>query len=852
MIHAVKRMAKQWSLLLLFILIFVCLPLQVFAISHYSYENSEQERLSQKIHWRDFGEEAFGEAVAHNKPIFLLLTAPSWCYWCHVYDSSDYLYNPAIYPVIDQKFIPIYVDADKRQDLTRQYLEGGWPSTTVLLPNGQRLFGYSGPRPVENMQINLQKAIDYVAANGFSTSVSYNYQKTPAVIPTDGDLNGIIEGYKSSILSSYDFAYGGFGQGQKFPQGRTMDYALRLYVQTKDKQWLAIVQKTLESQYTKLSEIKTAYRLFDPVEGGFHRYATQRDGTVPHYEKMLYDNVRLLKAYEHFLQLAPDNKYAKDVVAKTLQYIADNWYDSKNGGFYGNTDVGTHEKYYGEVKRPAEKPRVEKTKFTDWNSEAVVTYLALWKQTKNPEYKTIAEHTLDFFASEMLTDDGMYHYKNEDGSKGVRGSLLDNSYALVGFVDGYETLGDQKYLDAAKKIAGYSLEHLYDWNSGGFFERNSPDAMLYAPGQTVLLRKPAEENGIMSDALLRLFKVTNNPLYLNAGIKTLGTIEGNADGLDDAYYTIKAAEFTRDNQLLFTFNQARVQIEQIEQEKQSSFWLNGLLGEKKQVSAAAPFQPSAEGVPDAQAPFVLLLLIAFLAGILSFASPCCLPVIPAFIASTFSSTKQSVKGMTFAFVSGMGLTFALLGMTAFFIGSFLKAHLTGFSQIMGIIIMLFGIYTLAGKGLRILKPLQSKPTSYGGAFLFGGALGIVRTPCIGPVLVTVFLLASTSASVLQGGLLLLMYSFGLAVPFLFLAWYIEKFDKQSLIWRIIRGKELTWNMFGWRGSIHTTNLISGLLFLALGYLIFSGTLYSLSRYAVGTGFQKWLFGLEGWLLHFIR
>ena len=257
-------------------------------------------------------------------------------------------------------------------------------------------------------------------------------------------------------------------------------------------------------------------------------------------------------------------------------------------------------------------------------------------------------------------------------------------------------------------------------------------------------------------------------------------------------------------------------------------------------------------MPEVRAPFLLLILIAFLAGILSFASPCCLPVIPAFIASTFTATKQSVKGMTLAFVSGMGLTFALLGMTAFFIGSFLKTHLTGFSQITGTLIMLFGFYTVAGKGFKILKPLRSKPTSYGGAFLFGGALGIARTPCIGSVLVTVFLLASTSASVLQGGLLLLMYSLGLAVPFLLLAWYIDRFDKKALVWRIIRGKELTWNVFGWKGSIHTTNLISGLLFLFLGYLIFNGTLYSLSRFAVGTSFQKWLFGLEDTLLRAVH
>ena len=128
-------------LLAVAILLILAIPVSVFATSHYSYENSEQERLSQKIHWRDFGPEAFNEAITQNKPIFLLLTAPSWCYWCHVYDSDDYLYNPAILPLIDQQFIPIYVDADKRQDLTRQYLEGGWPSTTILNPSGERIYG---------------------------------------------------------------------------------------------------------------------------------------------------------------------------------------------------------------------------------------------------------------------------------------------------------------------------------------------------------------------------------------------------------------------------------------------------------------------------------------------------------------------------------------------------------------------------------------------------------------------------------------------------------------------------------------------------------------------------------------
>jgi len=121
------------SLLLLF-------PQISIAASHYSFEHAEE--LKPLIKWRDYNPKAFDEAIQENKPIFLLLTAPSWCYWCQVYESEDFLFNTQVVDIINENFIPVYVDADQRQDLTRQYLEGGWPSTTVLAPNGERLFGY--------------------------------------------------------------------------------------------------------------------------------------------------------------------------------------------------------------------------------------------------------------------------------------------------------------------------------------------------------------------------------------------------------------------------------------------------------------------------------------------------------------------------------------------------------------------------------------------------------------------------------------------------------------------------------------------------------------------------------------
>ena len=357
------------KIIIFFALLTVILVLPtVLASNHYTFEHAEEMRVSGRIDWQDYGPEVFNKAVEENKPIFLLLTAPSWCYWCHVYTSDDYIYNPRVYPIINENFIPVYVDADKRQDLTRQYLEGGWPSTTVMTPSRERIYGYSGPRPIQNMLANLQQAVDFVNSQSFSNQISYDYEQKPITIPTQTQLESFINNYIIHLLQSYDSEFGGFGNGQKFPQGRALDFALETYENSNSLQFLALVQNTLANQYTKIEEIETNYNIFDPVEGGFHRYGTRRDWTPPHYEKMLYDNSRLLKAYSHLLELNPSDEVVKEIVDKNRNYMEKNWYDEDEGGFYGNTDVHGEEEYFGKTPRPSEKTRVEKTKYRDCNS----------------------------------------------------------------------------------------------------------------------------------------------------------------------------------------------------------------------------------------------------------------------------------------------------------------------------------------------------------------------------------------------------------------------------------------------------------------------------------------------------
>src|SRR3989338_5134073 len=123
-------MTKKIILSLIFLIVLLSSTQLVSAESKYTREKSEE--LFHLIDWQEYKPETFEKALEEQKPIFLMLSAPAWCYWCHVYESEDYLYHLGLYPYINENFIPIFVDSDKRPDLTRKYLEGGWPSKTIF------------------------------------------------------------------------------------------------------------------------------------------------------------------------------------------------------------------------------------------------------------------------------------------------------------------------------------------------------------------------------------------------------------------------------------------------------------------------------------------------------------------------------------------------------------------------------------------------------------------------------------------------------------------------------------------------------------------------------------------------
>jgi cytochrome c-type biogenesis protein len=218
-------------------------------------------------------------------------------------------------------------------------------------------------------------------------------------------------------------------------------------------------------------------------------------------------------------------------------------------------------------------------------------------------------------------------------------------------------------------------------------------------------------------------------------------------------------------------------------------------------------------------PAGLGLFVAFAAGLLSFLSPCVLPLVPSYIGFLTGMTLPEMTGRrriavlhALLFVAGFSLVFVLLGASATALGSALKYYQTWIARIGGVLVILFGLLCLGVVKVGFLEQerrlqLQHKPVGFLGSAVVGMAFGAGWTPCIGPVLGAILSLAATSDSVTRGMLLLGVYSAGLAVPFLVAAIAVESF----LDWFQRFRRFLPWVM-----------RVSGVLLIFVGGLMATG------------------------------
>ena len=244
--------------------------------------------------------------------------------------------------------------------------------------------------------------------------------------------------------------------------------------------------------------------------------------------------------------------------------------------------------------------------------------------------------------------------------------------------------------------------------------------------------------------------------------------------------------------------------------------------------------------PETLALSPLTLALAVGAGLLSFVSPCVLPLLPAYLgymtglsadeltARQDTATRAHVVGRSLAFVVGLSAVFTLLGASASLVGQALLQHQTGLLRVAGVLVVLFGLHTLGLVRIPLLYR-QSRASfaegkrGYVGALLLGAAFAAGWTPCIGPFLAGLLALASQEQTVGQGMLLLFGYGLGLGIPFVLAGLAL------GTALRLLRGL---------RTQMRTLEMASGLLLVGMGLLIFSDRLSLISAWLInvfGTG-----------------
>ncbi len=312
--------------------------------------NEKSPYLLQHAHnpvdWYPWGEEAFRTAREQDKPIFLSV-GYSTCHWCHVMEKESFE-SADVAELMNKDFISIKVDREERPDVDAIYMSvcqmltgrGGWPMTIIMTPEKKPFFAatYIPRTSIQNSagMLQLLPAIAEIWRNkrseiDISAEQICSILRQAAVEPAGGTLpvKTMIDTGFDEIAAAYDSLNGGFGKAPKFPTPHNLLFMLRYAWRYDCNYALKMVENTL----TKMRN----GGIYDQLGSGFHRYSTDAEWHVPHFEKMLYDQALTLEAYLEAFEVTGKTLYA-DTSREIINYVLRDM-RSPDGGFYSGEDA---------------------------------------------------------------------------------------------------------------------------------------------------------------------------------------------------------------------------------------------------------------------------------------------------------------------------------------------------------------------------------------------------------------------------------------------------------------------------------------------------------------------------------
>ncbi|HEV2249516.1 MAG TPA: DUF255 domain-containing protein [Candidatus Limnocylindria bacterium] len=470
---------------------------------------SPRPNRASEIAWRTWGDAAFAEAKAADKPVLLAISAV-WCHWCHVMDETSYS-DADVIRGINERYIPIRVDNDERPDVNRRYNMGGWPTTAFLTPDGEILNGATYIPPDAMRRYVEQVADVWRDKRGELASriKELRDHEADAHAQRPGDLEpGIVGAIGALIRGQYDPEFGGFGREPKFPQPKLLRFLIDEYRRTMSDDVATMLHQTLAAM--------ASGGMYDPLEGGFFRYSTTRAWGIPHFEKMLEDNAELLWIYSEAHRTFPSAGY--DRIARDVMRWMDAvlWREDAQA-FSGSQDAD--ERYYtldaaGRAAHGA--PFVDRRVYSGWNALAASAYLAASTALGDQGAHDRAVSVMRSLGQRMWDGTALAHVDRGDGPE-LRGLLADHTAAITAVLDEYESGQQPNALAAAAEMAGAMRRALEDPVNGGFWDAPQRDA----PGRLALREKPIEDGAAAAELLLRLAALTGDAGWRESALRAL-------------------------------------------------------------------------------------------------------------------------------------------------------------------------------------------------------------------------------------------------------------------------------------------------------------------------------------------
>ncbi len=540
------------------------------------------QHATNPVDWWPWSEEAFAEAGRRDVPV-LVSVGYSACHWCHVMAHESFE-DPAVARALNSGFVAVKVDREERPDVDAVYMEalqlvsggGGWPMTVVALPDGRPFWlGTYLPRARflellggvaqawrerrEAIEQDAQRLTEAVRRGGGLPAPPAG--PAVAATPSAGSGSGPVGLTATALLANRDHEWGGRAGAPKFPQPASLEVLAR--------HWWASGDESARQAWSLALDAMSSGGIYDHLGGGFARYSTDRRWLVPHFEKMLYDNALLVRAYVQAWQLTGADRY-RQVVEETVAYLlsapvhlpegtwaaaedADS--EGEEGRFYtwsrsevlevagpdladwyGVTEEGNWEGRNvlwrpdrGELARPAHlevaraaladrragrpRPALDDKVVTEWNAMVIGSLSLAGRALGRPAWVDAAQAGAGALCRLLQRPDGRWLRSWRAGQPGPPAYAADHAWLVDGFTRLYEATGRTEWAGRACGAADDLLRLFADPQAPGFFTSGTDGETLVARIKDVYDGATPSANAAAAAALTRLAHLTGDDRY---------------------------------------------------------------------------------------------------------------------------------------------------------------------------------------------------------------------------------------------------------------------------------------------------------------------------------------------------